>query len=577
MKYLHVIMFILISYACTAQLHDKNWVLGYSNNQDTTDKFGAVIVSFIEGGLSIVQNPTIELNFNSSNSSYSDSMGILQSYSNAVHIGNKKGKIMQNGNFILNGEPLAGGVLNQAIMALPIPEQPNQHLYVYNKYDLLPGVGDCATKLYYALVSMSENAGQGKVLLKKKIIIDDTLSTGGVLTAVKHANGRDWWVLANKAYTNLYYRILITPSEIKVVGTQVVGDSIGVGAGQVAFSPDGNIFANYYSISTALGGGLEIYNFDRCTGLLSNQRSLVLPDASWGGIAFSPNSRFLYLNNTFDAYQFDMQNTDVFASRLHIATWDGYQSPFPAVFYLMQLAPDGKIYSATVTGCDVLHVIHKPNELGDACQYQQHAIHLPTYNAHSLPNFPYYRLGPLDGTSCDTLGIDNLPIAKFRFERDTLLPLQVFFSDLSYYEPTSWSWNFGDGTAISTEQSPIHTFSSAGNYEVCLQVSNGNATNQYCRKIYVGVSATDNPDLLSQIQVGPNPFRDNLFVSISTPLQGLELYLYDLYGHRVRTEPVTMGSIIVPCNDLPAGMYFWEIVYKGSTVVANGKVVALRK
>lgn len=38
---------------------------------------------------------------------------------------------------------------------------------------------------------------------------------------------------------------------------------------------------------------------------------------------------------------------------------------------------------------------------------EQHGITLPTYNASSLPNFPNYRLGPLEGSPCDTLTITS--------------------------------------------------------------------------------------------------------------------------------------------------------------------------
>ncbi|MBP9136999.1 MAG: T9SS type A sorting domain-containing protein, partial [Flavobacteriales bacterium] len=43
-----------------------------------------------------------------------------------------------------------------------------------------------------------------------------------------------------------------------------------------------------------------------------------------------------------------------------------------------------------------------------ACDFQQHAIELPTYNFNSLPNHPNYHLGPIDGSVCDSLGINTL-------------------------------------------------------------------------------------------------------------------------------------------------------------------------
>lgn len=54
-------------------------------------------------------------------------------------------------------------------------------------------------------------------------------------------------------------------------------------------------------------------------------------------------------------------------------------------------------------------------------------------------------------------------------------PLTVTFTDQSTESPTSWSWNFGDGTT-STIQGPTHTYSSAGVYTVTLIASNSDGS-----------------------------------------------------------------------------------------------------
>jgi C1A family cysteine protease len=52
------------------------------------------------------------------------------------------------------------------------------------------------------------------------------------------------------------------------------------------------------------------------------------------------------------------------------------------------------------------------------------------------------------------------------------VPLKVNFRDRSRFKPTSWKWDFGDGTT-STEQSPSHSYAKAGTYTVNLTVKNG--------------------------------------------------------------------------------------------------------
>jgi PKD repeat protein len=47
----------------------------------------------------------------------------------------------------------------------------------------------------------------------------------------------------------------------------------------------------------------------------------------------------------------------------------------------------------------------------------------------------------------------------------------VAFRDTSTGNPTSWSWDFGDGTT-STAQNPTHTYTAPGTYDVRLTVAN---------------------------------------------------------------------------------------------------------
>jgi len=49
---------------------------------------------------------------------------------------------------------------------------------------------------------------------------------------------------------------------------------------------------------------------------------------------------------------------------------------------------------------------------------------------------------------------------------------------------SGWNWTFGDGQS-SGEQNPVHTFSAAGTYDVCLTVQNGCGTSQSCQPVEV--------------------------------------------------------------------------------------------
>jgi YVTN family beta-propeller protein len=66
----------------------------------------------------------------------------------------------------------------------------------------------------------------------------------------------------------------------------------------------------------------------------------------------------------------------------------------------------------------------------------------------------------------------TVPDAHFRIDPTTgPVPLTVQFTDKTTGEPTSWYWDFGDGTT-STLQNPVHTYNTAGIYIPILTASN---------------------------------------------------------------------------------------------------------
>jgi len=69
-------------------------------------------------------------------------------------------------------------------------------------------------------------------------------------------------------------------------------------------------------------------------------------------------------------------------------------------------------------------------------------------------------------------------------------PLIVTFTDRSTNTPTSWSWDFGDGSSVnSTMQNPVRTYSSVGTYTVSLTATNSAGSNTTTRTSYITVSS----------------------------------------------------------------------------------------
>jgi PKD repeat protein len=70
--------------------------------------------------------------------------------------------------------------------------------------------------------------------------------------------------------------------------------------------------------------------------------------------------------------------------------------------------------------------------------------------------------------------------------------LSVNFTDTTIGNPTSWNWDFGDGSLHSTAQNPTHVYSRAGIYGVSLTSSNGSSFNTNTKLGYITVNLVTN-------------------------------------------------------------------------------------
>lgn len=79
------------------------------------------------------------------------------------------------------------------------------------------------------------------------------------------------------------------------------------------------------------------------------------------------------------------------------------------------------------------------------------------------------------------------PIADFSANKTNVaINETVSFSDESSFAPTSWAWDFGDGTT-STEQNPTHSYAEVGTYTVQLTVENENGSDTEIKENYITV------------------------------------------------------------------------------------------
>lgn len=345
----------------------------------------------------------------------SDSSGNLLFHTNGRSIRNRLHNIMENGDtinpgalwqqYVDYGYPIISGGL-----AIPAPGQSN-HYFLFHS----AGDNSFATNgtpiLYYSLIDMNQNGGLGKVISKNNILAEGDIPCPVI---IKHGNGRDWWLIAGDYQNKTYRTYLIDPAGIQEVYQQTITpEAFSGGSGFHEASPDGTFFVNNDE------SGLWIYNFDRCTGLLSNPRVLPYQPPFWtGSNAFSPDGRFLYVGTHLVIYQLDMNTIDsAFIALDTIASYDYGASPYEpwyTNFFLPELAADGKIYYIPFTSTKAFNVINRPNFPLLASDMTQRGLETPQWNLGNWCHFPNYRLGRWEGSPCDTLDTSFPPKNGFR-------------------------------------------------------------------------------------------------------------------------------------------------------------------
>lgn len=412
-----------------AQKHDYNWVTGFDYNYP--DPFGNLRIDFNFVPPKVFKE-NLKMNFQSCRGSFSDSSGNLLFYTNGIRIFNKNHQLMQGGDTInpgvvWNNSQTYGYVSTNPVVALPLPDGDNLYYLFHSDLQIGGVVSSAYVKhLYYTIIDMTANSGLGKVVVKNQILMEGDLMWPSF---VKHGNGRDWWIMGMQLADTKHQLYLLSPEGLTGPYVQDIGPPFVPTEyyAESLFSENGAIFLRH-DARTAL----RLYDFDRCTGTLSNLRIIPYQAGalnSWFA-AFSPDSRFLYLSRPGWIWSLDLQADDISATHDTLSIWEhNYFPTFPwsTVHGSNQLGPDGKIYWSHFTSTQAMNVTHQPNLPGDAADCEEEGIILPRWNDVGICQFPNYRLGEWEASPCDTLngqkpadGFTATPYEPERFfRRDT--------------------------------------------------------------------------------------------------------------------------------------------------------------
>lgn len=333
-----------------------------------------------------------------------------------------------------NYEIMENGYPNQAIkwdkdnndgylqMSIIVPKGNNQYYVFYKSMtdtsykDFVAGKYPSGFNLFfYNVVDMNANNGKGKVIEKAKLLLEDWISPNA-LSAVRHANGRDWWVVLPHQSKHLFYTFLATSEGITRMADQSFNapDFHASNWGQSNFSPDGSL----YVVAQYGSEYIQINSFDRCSGTMSKYRSIQAPKDTvyyydtWyqkdtfvvypaeSGVCFSEDNKYLYLVGPYEVWQYDIAKDEF----INLRNDELYN---PAIYVTAYNAIDGRIYLGHWNGTEnSLTYIDKPLLKGEDADLCQFCLKTPAskFTTVSPPNMPNYGLGALKGSACDTIG-----------------------------------------------------------------------------------------------------------------------------------------------------------------------------
>lgn len=358
----------------------------------------------------------------------------------------------------------------------------------------------CANEIYspglwYSVVDMDLDGGLGGVTEEKNIPLEIAWDARDKLTGFRK-NNDTILVVAYKAEDDEYAIYTLTVNGVgqqPVISPSLPRENPGWAA------PMKVSYDKKYLVSAFrdINGYSTESGFEICKLNLSNRELELLytirlkkeGDSHFSNpncVEFSPDSKLLYLcthRNTQEGedrmalYQFDMQyiedSSQFIESGILIA--EGEMGG-------LQLATDGKIYmgGGAFDNFDYISVIHEPWRRGVECNFEEDAIYFGVNKTTEyLPN----------------IMLDFL----YRFEWQGRCSAEPFIFQPNFQpDPVAIQWNFDDPGAgadsISTELTPVHYFTHAGEFEVNVVVQYPNGRIERTSRV-VTVDQSPQPNL----------------------------------------------------------------------------------
>ncbi|HRU61907.1 MAG TPA: hypothetical protein P5565_10595, partial [Bacteroidia bacterium] len=182
LKHFSLLVFFLLASGsvgtCFGQNQNSIWCFGDSSG--------------INFGNGAAQNFTSVVDSRGSCASISDSQGDLLFYcGTGTGFGRRTGRVYSRNNLLMaNGDSIVGEGWYNEMLILSVPDD------ISSFYLFSLGGSSSFSGVYYSLVDTRLNSGLGDITQKNVLI--SSFHTWDAMTAVRHANGRDWWLVTRE-------------------------------------------------------------------------------------------------------------------------------------------------------------------------------------------------------------------------------------------------------------------------------------------------------------------------------------------------------------------------------------------
>ena len=491
MKKLYIFTFFLFHFIAWAQLETSNWYFG----QNLGMKFQEDEILPLSNGRLFTSEGCATI---------SDQNGNLLFYTDGSTVYNKNHQIMMNGTGLKGNSSST-----QSAIIIPMPQDPNQYIiFTVGADDNATPTSTLNEGLHFYKVDLTLDNGLGAVVFPENNNLLRLCSEK--IAAVKHINRRDYWVVTH--FENKFYSYLVTPNGvnptpvISAIGPHIDPRTYPVNArGYLKISPNGKKVAiahlsnlNYDQIpignlptltdqffpangpfANAYPGFLAVYDFNKATGLVTNELVLDVTGSPYG-IEFSPDSKILYGNSDYhsidssynvtwqrgELYQYNLNlNRSEIPSSKQVIRRYVIQDTNSAIFTArgaLQLALNNRIYLSRDYQYHLSH-IKNPNDLNDP-QFEDVGFRFAfaTWNVNTRYGLPPF----ISSSFVKEIEILNSDLYSVCLGNS----VQLRFTNPDEVTILSYLWNFGDGQT-STAASPVYLYLQSGVFTVQLQIN----------------------------------------------------------------------------------------------------------